>query len=432
MFDYFKSQEYFVDHLWFVHEGIRYNGKGVLYWDPEDGFHIVANIKHSEIDLPFQKEFRSVTFGSSTSIYLRLSGGSHVVLPVFFPNEINLFQGHLSEDSKRAIFIEPVSVPVKKHWFGSALLELTNSITLPDSVSIKTKIGESQPRQSFSLDGIYYETENGLKVIGYQKEKKYLELSWSLPINNWTKTKCWEYARGLQYSISVLAGQTLELKYREVYRAKRRVREVFLNQPPVSLGLFFRPFDFDILDREKIVDLATFFVRYEKKAEITKKMFLQMAEASRQRTKSGQELLLSTILEAALRSIYEYPFDPNKNKRSDPFRLDRLLKRFREDYLASSKDANRRWKKVTSEVAKSHRLLRDRNAHPDWLSTKGGYYSKDKLEQAANHMIFLSRFYGYMIMGLANFKYGEPKFPLPVSEWKPIMTTQIGKPKKKE
>ena len=430
MFDYFKSQEYFVDHLWFVHEGVYFTGRGVLYWDPEDGFHIAANVKHREIELPFQTELRSITFGSSTSIYLKLSGGSRVVLSVFFPNKINLLHGHLSENSKRAIFFEPLSIPVKAYWLGSALFELNNSILLPDSVSIETNIGESQLRQSISRDGIHYETEDGLKVIGYQKKKRYLELNWSLPINNWTRTECWEYARGLQYSISILAGQTLELKYREMYRAKRRIREVFLNEAPISLGVVFRPFDFDNLDRDTIIDLATFFIRCKKKADIAKKMFWQMAEASRQHTRAGQELLLSTILEAALRSIYNYPFDPNKKKRSDPFSLDKYLRKFREDYLASSQGANRRWKKVTSKVAKSHRRLRHRNAHPDWLSTKGGDYSIDELEQATNDMILLSRFYGYMIMGLANFKFEEPRFPLPVAEWKPMLTMQIGKPQK--
>jgi hypothetical protein len=66
------------------------------------------------------------------------------------------------------------------------------------------------------------------------------------------------------------------------------------------------------------------------------------------------------------------------------------------------------------------------------LSTKGGAYSKDELEQTTNNMIFLSRFYGYMIMGLATFKAKEPAFPLPVSEWNPMMTLTIGKPQEKK
>lgn len=432
MFDYFKPQEYFIDQIWFIHEGIHYTGKGVLNWSPENGFHIAGNIKRGEIKLPFQREFRSITFGTSTTMYLRLSDGSHAILPVYFPDELQLLHGHLSEDTKTAVFIEPISLPSKKHWHGSALLELKDSILFPDSVLVETKIGNGQPSQSFSRDGIRYETETGLRVVGYQKEKKYLELNWSLPIDNWIKTECWEYARGLQYSISALAGQTAELKYREVHRASRTFREVSLNRKPMSLGKIFRPFDFDILDRNKIVDLAFFFVRGQNKADIAKKIFFQMADASQQRTTQGQELLLSTILEAALRSIYNCPFDPENKKRSTTFNLDQLLTKFREEYLVSSEDTRRLWKKVTSKVANSHRLLRHRNAHPDWLSVKGGAYSKDELEQATNHMIFLSRFYGYMIMGLANFKAEKPVFPLPIAEWKPMLTLTIGEPKKDE
>lgn len=235
MFDYFKSQEYFIDQIWFDHEGIHYTGTGILQWNPETGFHVAANVKRGEIELPFQKEFKAFAFGNSTMMYLRLSGGSHAILPIYFPDELQLLHGHLSENTKGAIFVEPVSIPIRKHWYGSALFELKASIAFPDSVVVETKIGDGQPSQSFSRDGIHYESEVGLRVVGYQKDKKYLQASWSLPVDNWTKTECWEYARGLQYSISALAGQFLELKYREVHRTNRTFREVILNQAPISL-----------------------------------------------------------------------------------------------------------------------------------------------------------------------------------------------------
>jgi hypothetical protein len=282
------------------------------------------------------------------------------------------------------------------------------------------------------MDGIHYDSETGLSVIGYQKENKYIELNWSLPIENWTKTESWEFARGLQYSISALAGQALELKYREVYRANRTIREVSLNREPISLSKIFRPFDFDFLDKNNIIDLASFFVKGQNKADIAEQMFFQLADASQQRTRQGQELLLSTILEAALRSIYNFPFERGKKKRSDSFKLDQLLAKFCDEYLISSEDTKYSWTMVLSKVADSHRQLRHRNAHPDWLSARGGAYSKDELEQSTNDMIFLSRFYGYMIMGLANFKPEKPIFPAPVAEWKPMATLTIGKPQKEE
>ena len=253
-----------------------------------------------------------------------------------------------------------------------------------------------------------------------------MRIEWKLPIGEWTKSESWEFARGLQHAISVLSGQALELKYREMYRVGRHVMEMFFTRPPSSLGVIFRPFDKTFLNKEEIIRLAAFFVKGGEKADVAKKMFHQMVEASAQRTKAGQELLLSTILEAALRSIYGHPFEPIRKKRAASFSVEKALKRFREDFLAPSREANRHWRKITNQVLEAYKRLRHRNAHPDWLSIQGGGYSKDELEQSTNDMILLSRFYGYMIMGLAGFRYEVPRFPAPVSEWKPMMTIEFG------
>ena len=117
---------------------------------------------------------------------MQLGNGLSAVVPIFFPNEVDLIHGHLSKNSKRAIFIQPTSIPTEKCWFGKAVFELNKKIIFPDSVSIETKIGESQPRHSYSRDGIHFENEAGLKVIGYQKENKILESSWNLPMADWT------------------------------------------------------------------------------------------------------------------------------------------------------------------------------------------------------------------------------------------------------
>lgn len=73
--------------------------------------------------------------------------------------------------------------------------------------------------------------------------------------------------------------------------------------------------------------------------------------------------------------------------------------------------------------------MRHRNAHPDWLSTIGGACSREEIEKATNDAIFLSRFYGYMIMALANFRVSQPLFPKPLADWNPIMTVTIKNPK---
>jgi hypothetical protein len=59
-----------------------------------------------------------------------------------------------------------------------------------------------------------------------------------------------------------------------------------------------------------------------------------------------------------------------------------------------------------------HARLRHRNAHPDWLTTPNGVLSKEELKESTKDLIFLSRFYGYMILALAGFKEVEPLFPI--------------------
>lgn len=426
MFDYFKPKEFFIRKIRFVYDGISYSGDGVLFWDPTDGFHVAVNIKREKGERQVQVELRSLTFEASTTLYLRMKNGSHVILPIYFPRVQNLHRGFLSENARRAIIIDRVPPTVANVWHGSALYELSGKITLPDPVSTEFKIDNSEPRRRVSLEGIHHNSDTGFQVYGYQKDDKYLDVSWIMPVNDWTKSECWRYARGLQHSISVLAGQSIELKYREVYRANRRYREVVLNQSPIDLGIIFRPFDYDILDREDVINLAEFFTCGGETAEYARRIFYQMADASKQRSNAGKELLISTILEAVLRSIYNRPFDPNKNKKENKFLINYYLKQFRTDYLVGSNDSKRRWKQITNNVNSVYEILRHRNAHPDWKSTINGSYSKPELEKVTDNIIYLSRFYGFMIMGLAGIKYDTPKFPAPTNEWEPLITIRSG------
>ena len=430
MFDYFKVQEYFIDHIWFNYDGRKYTGTGILNWNPDDGFRITAHIRTSKPKLPLEKEFRSISFDRSICVYMNLKSGLRAIAPQTFPDELGLIHGRFTANTSRVLFVQKSTIPIKTSWFGTALFEIRKKLLFPDVVTVERKIGDGEPRRSSSRAGINFADDDGIKVIGHQTEDKFIELNWNLPLQKWSKEESWAFAKGLQNSISLMSGEVLKLKYREVYRANRIIREVVFTDAPTSLGTIFRPLDYEILDREMIVALTKFFVRGEKKADISLRIFQQMADASRQHTKQGQELLLATILEAALRSIYDIPFEVDKPKGKKKFLLNHFLRRFREDYLIPSPEDNRKWTTVTTKVSKTYRRLRHRNAHPDWLSSVGGAYSKEEMEKATNDVIFLSRFYGFMIMGLANFRVSQPPFPKPLAEWNPIMTVTIGNPKK--
>jgi uncharacterized membrane protein len=129
-----------------------------------------------------------------------------------------------------------------------------------------------------------------------------------------------------------------------------------------------------------------------------------MADASRQNTTQGKELLLATILEAIFRTINQRPFKvgdyyPAKKRQAD------MLK-FRIEFLSD------KWIDSCSKALELHEKLRHRNAHPDWLTSDDGALSKTRLQESYADMIYLSRFYGYMILAMAGFKDLEPWFPV--------------------
>ena len=66
--------------------------------------------------------------------------------------------------------------------------------------------------------------------------------------------------------------------------------------------------------------------------------------------------------------------------------------------------------------------MRHRNAHPDWLTIRGGALEEPSLERSLDDIVFLSAFYGYMVRSLAGFKDLKPRFPKPMKDWRPVMT----------
>ncbi len=158
----------------------------------------------------------------------------------------------------------------------------------------------------------------------------------------------------------------------------------------------------------KVVDFVVLLPFMKENSEdgnnvrVCKSIFNQLIEASRQRTHMGQELLISTILEAALRTIGRHPFKEGDKS----WGLRKSMIKFRNNYLSD------KWIIPCDKAIRAHIYLRNRNAHPDWLISPGGSLSEEELSKSLDDMIFLSRFYGYMILALAGYKNLEPEFTI--------------------
>ena len=172
-------------------------------------------------------------------------------------------------------------------------------------------------------------------------------------------------------------------------------------------------------EKQTFFHLADFFAREEPHAQICRNIFDQLAEAARQRSWQAQELLLATILEAALRNVFNKPF--TRKKQLGKFDISNPLSKFVGLYLDGSK-----WRGARKRAEAAFHRLRDRNAHPDWMLQDKGERPIGDLETSLDDMIFLSKFYGYMILALAGFKDQEPRFPGPHRQWEPTYRMILG------
>ena len=180
------------------------------------------------------------------------------------------------------------------------------------------------------------------------------------------------------------------------------------------------PFGESNFDKQAFIHLTDFFVRDSSKADICRRIFWQLVEAYNQQSRQAQELLLSTILEASLRSIDRCP-SISRNKQHKSWDVSHGLNKFFNTYLKSNE-----WESINKKVIKEHCYLRDRNAHPDWLFSQFGSLSEEEQSKSLDSMIFLSRFYGYMILALAGFEDLRPDFPTPHKNWQAAATVTVG------
>ena len=154
-------------------------------------------------------------------------------------------------------------------------------------------------------------------------------------------------------------------------------------------------------NKDSFIQLTKFFVRKNQNTEICWSIFRRLHEVSEQETWESQELLMATTLEAALRTLDNHPFKGGDYS----WKVRQSLSSFQNQYLGG------KWDVACKEVLQIRDRLRNRNAHPDWLTHPDGSFSSEEWQQSIQDITFLSRFYGYMILALAGFKDLEPLFP---------------------
>lgn len=401
MNDYYQETKIILDLLYFHYQGSRYQGRGVITWNPEEGFHLEAlldgRIKRiEEINLG---KIGIIPKSDFCSIRMRPQGYDWAIAPniyLDFQSKLSITQSkYLSINFGRLVFCESVSPNSDDTiWTGSALYETKSKLLLPK---------------------ICYEDEQNRKLIGNFIDDKHLKLKWELPKQFWSKPEAWQWNIAIQDVLSIWFGETVWLLQRSFLRDAQKITEIRQKTNLSKLGLL-SPFWGLNFDKQAFIYLTDFFVRDSSKADICRRIFWQLVEASNQQSRQARELLLSTILEASLRSIDNRPFKNGDNSWDEI----KSLKNFFSKYLISEDD------EYVNRVKREYFYLRNRNAHPDWLFSQGGSLSEEEKVKSLDSMIFLSRFYGYMILALAGLENIRPKFPETHQTWSAAATITTG------
>lgn len=384
-----------------------------MKWNPNTGFEIEAPVDRVG---PALKSFgfggggiirqESVrTIRASTADFTGKNRGSWVAVPdvVMQDNYGIALQNRLSAKVSKAIFSErlPKAVGNSEEWRVTSLFLLTGRPVLPESVTREIRFA-TVTEGSRSRSGLSCALPDGATIDGRLVEERYFVLEFRLPKANWSKTDAWNYSQVVGDALSIMLGQEVRQLFREVERPPRIYREMRRTDEVLDLGPFAPMGISPFFDKNKFELLVQLLASGSTEAEVCRKMFYQMVEAVRQRTLRARSLLLSTIMEAALRTIYNEPFGTTRKG----LKAHRLLEKFRRDYLGEE------WKETCSRVKRTFFILRDRNAHPDWLRTEEGSLS-DKVKEANYHdLVFMSRFYGSMIGAIAGFRDLDPRIEI--------------------
>lgn len=420
MADYFEKANYVLDRIWFDYLGGRYEGRGLLHWSPDDGFRIEALLDR-RAPLPPRLELGRagvLTKSDACDIRMRPRGFDWAIAPAaVLVGDLSLVHDKvLARPVRRIIFANSVpSAHAATSPRSRSLHKIRGSILLPDSLESETRIKGKRIWQRFSRQGLWWDEPENRRIVGRGIDDQHVQIYSEFHRSSFAKSNVWQWAKALQDALSLIMGETTallehEIRFRDrVYLERQKAGEV------TELNTFLRPFDEPIVNKERLLAFADYFLKNDETASVCRKMFHQMAEAARQRTLQATELLLSTILEAALRTLDNHPFKPG----DDSWEIRKSMNRFRRKYLSDE------WVGACYGALEARKRLRHRNAHPDWLAAVGGSLSTEE-EEALDDMVFMSRFYGHMMLALAGQRNLQPNFPAPHKMWGPAISLVTG------
>lgn len=386
----------------FQYLGCTFEGRGLLEWKPKDGGELHAFVEQVDGQMPKNIEIgraRIIKGKDRQCIHMRAYGGWHrIAVPgVALIDRFDVVsEKRLSIRFGHAIFSSPGNEYLKEVVSaGHAMLrgEGMDRILFPDSVETQRRFPGNRKQKGWSRKTVTVGDPVGARFVAEQDDAGFISVQWSLKRRYDRLGRWWKWPQAFRDALSILSGSELQIVQSQVECPTRTRMEITRQLETTQLGIL-APVLGHALDREDLRLLTRFLYTGSKQATVAAKMFRQLAEASRQRTDAGVELLTATVLEAALRTLFAEPFVAGQ---ANTFDAKKSLNRFARRYLDQ-----RTWQDVLNDVHAAWQRLRHRNAHPDWLY--GSRHTDAWNDRVIRDLQMLSQFYGAMILAMAGKK----------------------------
>lgn len=408
--NFFQDREFVIDKLKFSYLGGQYTGKGFLTWSVEKGFHLDAFLEREGPTLRGRSYGAPKYIKKKDRINIRLilkeSYNWGIIKNVYLGGHLEVeFEDRLSLDFSSLILsiAKNDMKNFKDKYYGSSLyFGIHKNHIFPDSLCKTLYLNDRKIQKEISHKGLIYDEPSSMQFKGFLKDNKYFELYWSLNKKNWTRSESWNWPDSFVDAFLFLSGKSIQIVYKMLQRGNQTYFQVSKPKKNIdSLDSFTLLQSPEVINKKRLIRFIEFFSRNSKEATTSQKILSQMTEAVNQKSWQGLEFMLSTVLEAALRTILNKPFVYNRKPRLN---IQDDLQKFRKNYLTKE------WKSICCEVSDVWKRLRDRSAHPDWLFDENDILSDQRKKESLNDMMFLKTFYGYMILAMSGEKNIEPNF----------------------
>lgn len=391
--NYFTPQTMKLKVIRFTAHGGHYRGEGLLRWDSASGFTVEAHVARYG-SLPPRTATDAPEVVPATTIFLWPDifrcKGAVAVRPMWLDPFQRIVQEQFRIEFRLhaiTFFYRGESSWTSDYYMGDLTFKLTDRFLWPDVVEESIHVGTRDMGTGKSASGLLVQ-ENGAEVVGRIVDRELFQVTWALPKGDYSGAQARRFDTALHYALALGTNQTVTL-LQSTFRTYPQWRETVRRQEhPKSLA----PINLlgkQRLDRSLIWHLATFLMKDTPEAAASRVIFDRAAEAAEVGPPHAKELLVSLILEGMLRTLDMRPFKPGDN-----WSRQESLKRFRLKYFGG----NGRWRRRFSRADEVLMRLRHPRAHPDWLGDRG---SVREVEEAANDLMYLSWFYGRLILRMA-------------------------------